>query len=319
MSRVSLLLALGIAATPAWAQPAPAAPAPASAPAPDPIGEKAAAIREAANLLEKAKAALANGNRNFAEQLFSSAELLVGPEALAELANHFRQGAPPRITTPLRQLPKDTPPQPAIVGNSDEETPEEPKPKRGSLSGTLALEGHAFDGRGVVMLEPIGVKWKKRAPRQRTMEQRNREFAPKILMVPVGSTVSFPNFDGVYHNVFARSEAKAFDLGIYKGGQSRDVTFDKEGIIRLGCNLHANMAGYIVVVSAPHYAITDAKGGFFFKSLEPGKYRLRAWSEKTQQPVVKDIVIAADKNSVALTLPFDATPGVDKFGVARGK
>ena len=57
------------------------------------------------------------------------------------------------------------------------------------------------------------------------------------------------------------------------------MTFAKEGLIRLGCNLHANMAAYLVVVAAPHYVVTDASGGFKFRSLPPGKYKLKAWAE----------------------------------------
>ena len=59
-------------------------------------------------------------------------------------------------------------------------------------------------------------------------------LAPKIMAVPVGSTVSFATFDAIYHNVFSRNDVQPFDLGIYKNGQSRDVTFEKEGILRLG-------------------------------------------------------------------------------------
>jgi len=292
-------------------------------PAPDPVVEKAGALKEAGSLLEKAGAARARGNKSFAEQLFSSAELIVGPEALAELAPLFREGAPPRITTPLKQLPMETPPQPAVVGSSDEDQPDEkPQRKTGTLSGTIKLEGKApLDGLGVIMLEPASGKFKRRAPKQRVMEQRNRQFAPRLLAVPVGSTVSFPNFDAVFHNVFSRSDVKAFDLGIYKNGQARDMTFEKEGIIRLGCNLHANMSAYVVVVSAPHYAVTDAKGNFKFRSLEPGKYKLRAWSESSTQPVTEDVVIKPEDNTVTIKLAADAQagPGTDKFGVARGK
>ncbi len=310
------------AAKPATTAPAATAPAALAQPAaaPDPVAERAAAINEAGSLLQKAAAARARGNKNFAEQLFSSAELILGPEAVADLAPLFREGAPPRVTTPLKVMPKDTPPQPAVVGSSDEEDKAEEKPKRGSLTGSLMLEGKVFEGRGVVMLEPATGKFHKRSPRQRTMEQRNREFAPKLLAVPVGSTVTFPNFDPIYHNVFSRSDAQPFDLGIYKNGQSRELTFDKEGIIRLGCNLHANMSAYIVVVSAPHYAVTDDKGHFTFRSLEPGKYKLRAWSEKTLKPVIQEITIAPDKNTVTVTLAADAPGGLgtDKFGAQRG-
>jgi len=167
-------------------------------------------------------------------------------------------------------------------------------------------------------LEPATGKVHTRAPKDRTMEQRNREFAPKVLVVRLGSTVSFPNFDTVYHNVFSRSDARAFDLGIYKNGQTRDLTFDKEGIVRIGCNLHANMSGYIVVVNAPHYAITDDKGNFKFKSLAPGKYKLKAWSERTNQPTVKEITVEAADNTVKVALQGE-TGAVDKFGVSRGK
>lgn len=307
------VLVLGSLSALAWANPPPA-PAPS-----DPIAERAQAITEAASLLQKAGQARSRGNRNFAEQLFSSAEIILGPEALAELAPLFREGAPPRINTPLKVLPKDTPPQPAVVGSSDEEDKAEEKPKRGMLSGVLVIDGKPLEGRGVVTLEPWSGKFRKRTPRTRVMEQRNREFAPKLLVVPVGSTVQFPNFDTIYHNVFSRSEAQPFDLGIYKNGQTRELVFEKEGIVRLGCNLHANMSAYVVVVGAPHYAISDDKGLFSFKSLEPGKYRLRAWSERTTKPREQMIEIKPQRNSVTVSLPADAPSGAtDKFGVARG-
>jgi hypothetical protein len=302
--------------TPASAVPGtPAATAPA-----DPIAERAQALNEAATLLGKAGAALQRGNRNFAEQLFSSAEIIVGAEALAELAPLFRTGAPPRVSTSLKVMPKDSAPQPAAVGNSEEEDPPEPKPKRGSLSGTLRLGDKALPGRGVVTLEPVQGKWRPRPPRDRVMEQRNREFAPRMLVVRAGSKVSFPNFDSVYHNVFSRSEAQAFDLGIYKNGQSRELTFDKEGVVRLGCNLHANMSAYIVVVKAPHYAITDERGGFKFRELPPGRYRLRAFGESGVKPASREITIAPDENSVTVSLDAETVaPSVDKFGAARAR
>ena len=88
-------------------------------PATDPVADRAAALSEGANLLGKAGAARKNGNRNFAEQLFSSAEILLGPDAIAELAPLFREGAPPRVVTPLKLMPKDSPAQPELVGSSE--------------------------------------------------------------------------------------------------------------------------------------------------------------------------------------------------------
>ena len=315
MSRRSCLVCLlGIAVTgAASAQPAP--------PAADPVADRIAAINEAVSTLQKANAARQKGQRSFAEQLFSNAENLIGMEALAELAPLFREGAPPRVTTPLKVMPKDTPAQPAAVGSSEEEEPEPPKPKRGAIAGTVKLGAGPLVGRGVVTVEPAQGRFRPRPPKARVMEQRNRDFAPKILVVRLGSTVSFPNFDSVFHNVYSRSEAKAFDLGIYKNGQSRDLTFDKEGIVRVGCNLHANMSGYIVVVNAPHYAITDDKGAFSFKGLPPGKYRVRAFSERSQSPAVQEVTVAPDATAtVTLAVTADAAPpSLDKFGTVRGK
>jgi plastocyanin len=330
---------LGLACSPALAEqkapapdpykPAPSAgtpyakPSAPTTPAPgaglDPAKERAQAFREAASLLEKAADALARGNKSFAEQLFSSAELLVGADALAELAGRFRAGAPPLLATPLKTVP-DAGKQPAVVGSSDADSPDA-KPEKGSLAGTMQIDGKVGGGFGVVTLEPLGKKFKKREPKQRVIEQRNREFLPHVLAVPVGSTVSFPNYDPTFHNVFSTSESRAFDLGLYKGGQARDVVFDKEGVVRLGCNLHANMAAFVVVVAAPHYAITDDKGSFKFASLAPGKYKLRAWNERSQKPVEQEVVVKAGANSVELGVTADAPagPAPDKFGVPRGK
>lgn len=314
---------------PAAVPPAAASPSspPSSTPPPeaakpsDPVVERSRALREAADLLDKAGAARTRGSRNFAEQLFSSAELIVGPDSVADLAPLFREGAPPRINTPLKAVPKDAAPQPTTVGNSDDDEPA-PKPQKGSLSGVLQFEGGATgEAVGVVMLEPASGKFRRRRPQERIMEQRNRSFGPHVLVVPVGSTVAFPNFDTIYHNVFSRSDAKAFDLGLYKAGQEREMTFDKEGVVRLGCNLHANMQGYIVVSASPYYTVTDATGHFTFRSLEPGKYRLRAWSERSAQLVTRELEIKPDKNTITLGLTADTTAGLgpDKFGVPRGK
>ena len=306
---------------PAARPPAPA-PVPAAAPAAgaalDPSKEKATELRQAADLLEKAADALARGNKSFAEQLFSSAELIVGPDVLAVLAPRYRVGPPPRVTTPLKVVP-DAGKQPVVAGNSDEDEPDK-KPEKGSLTGSVKLEGQAGGAVGVVTLEPIGRKWSKRSPKQRIVEQRSREFLPHVLAVPVGSTVSFPNYDPTFHNVFSSSESKSFDLGLYKGGQAREITFDKEGVVRIGCNLHANMSAFIIVVTAPHYVITDETGNFKFGSLAPGKYTLRAWSDKSLAPVTQEVTIKAGGNQVTVGVKADAPsgPAPDKFGVPRG-
>jgi plastocyanin len=307
-------------ATPVPATPAAAAPAGKLTPA----GEKAAGFREAADLLDKASAALAGGNKNFAEQLFSTAELLVGPDALASVASTFRDGAPPRVTTPTVKIDPQSAPQPKVVGSSEAEDAEAkvPPPKvEGSLAGSVQIDGKPLSGAfGLVTLEPATGKWPARTPKQRVIEQRGREFSPHVMAIPVGSTVTFPNFDTVFHNVFSTSPLGAFDLGIYKQGEARSYTFTKEGIVRLGCNLHANMSAYIAVVAAPAYVVTDDHGNFAFKHLEPGKYKLKAWSERSKEPIVQDVTIKVGANTLTVGVAADAPAGPppDKFGGKRG-
>jgi plastocyanin len=289
-----------------------------------PAGEKAAAFREAADLIDKAQKALDSGNKNLADQLFSTAELLTGPEAVASLSSTFREGAPPRITTPTAKIDTTAAPQPKVVGSSEAEDAEAkvPPPKvEGSLSGSVEIDGKPLTGAfGLVTLEPVTGKWAARTPKRRAIEQRDRTFLPHVMAIPVGSTVSFPNFDGVFHNVFSTSPLGSFDLGIYKAGEAREFTFQKEGIIRLGCNLHSNMSAYIAVVSAPAYVITDEAGKFSFKHLAPGKYHLKAWSERSKAPITQDVTIKIGANDVKVGVAADAPTGptADKFGGKRG-
>jgi hemoglobin len=310
----------GAASRGAGPQPTPMmAPAPPARPAPTgPVAERAQSLREAASLLERAETERAKGNRSLAEQLFSFAELIVGVDTLAALANLFRDGAPPRVTTAPVAVSLQTPPQPPAVGNSDEEEPE-PRPAKGSLAGTLTQAGAGYNGFAVVTLEPASGRFHRRKPRHRVVEQRNRQFAPRVLVVPVGSTVAFPNFDSIYHNVFSRSAVHPFDLGLYKAGQEREIRFEKEGVVRIGCNLHANMSAVVAVVSAPYYAVTDAQGRFTFRSLAPGNYRVRVYTEGSDEPTVQPVRIDPERNTitVALTAASSAGPLADKFGVAR--
>jgi hypothetical protein len=152
------------------------------------------------------------------------------------------------------------------------------------------------------------------------MEQRNREFSPHVLMVPVGSTVSFPNYDPVFHNIFSLSETKNFDLGVYKNGESREVVFDRAGIVRILCNLHASMNAYVVVHDEPYATLIDKSGRFSFKELGPGKYRLRAWHERSEQVLSRDLIIEPGANRLDLSLAADLAPslGPNKLGKPRG-
>ena len=272
----------------------------------------------AAELLDAAVVAGKHGQRNYAEQLFTRAEMIVGAKAVASAAPVFRKGAPPRITTTPKAVPKDSAPQPATVGRSDDDEPDK-KPQLGKLTGVVQLDGKPMSGFSVVMLTPKSGGAKKRVAKQRVIEQRDRAFAPHVMAMPTGSTVSFPNFDTIFHNVFSLSKSKQFDLGMYKSGETREVMFDKPGIVRIGCNIHASMAAYLVIVDAPHYAVAGADGSFSFGSLAPGAYKVQAWSERSAVPSESELTIKAGANTATIQVGGGATAGVatDKFGGTR--
>lgn len=115
------------------------------------------------------------------------------------------------------------------------------------------------------------------APVQMELPQRNRRFDPRLLVIPVGSTVSFPNEDPIFHNVFSLSKAKQFDLGYYPAGQTRVMKFNEAGIVQVYCHLHSNMYAAIVVVPNQWYARPADDGTFSLTGVPPGRYGIVAW------------------------------------------
>ena len=108
--------------------------------------------------------------------------------------------------------------------------------------------------------------------------QRGETFHPGLLVVPLGTTVAFPNEDPVFHNVFSYSRPKRFDLGRYRRGESKDVRFDRPGYVKVMCEVHKWMRAGILVVDNPFYAIADDAGRFRIGGLPPGRHRLVAES-----------------------------------------
>ena len=151
----------------------------------------------------------------------------------------------------------------------------------GPVSGrvqTLAAEGIA-PAAALVYAEPLDAPATRTAARV-TLGQKNKTFQPHILAVPVGSTVSFPNDDEIFHNVFSLSGPQPFDLGLYRGGTTRQRQFTRPGTYRVFCNIHPHMTAVIVVVPTP-YTTTVAPDGRFVLDLPPGRYRVTALSERS--------------------------------------
>jgi hypothetical protein len=112
--------------------------------------------------------------------------------------------------------------------------------------------------------------------------QKDKMFTPHLLVVPLGSSVAFPNLDPFYHNVFSLYNGKRFDLGLYESGTSRAVRFDREGVSYIFCNIHPQMGAVVLALGTPYYAVSTAAGAIAIHDVPPGSYRLHVWSEAAQ-------------------------------------
>lgn len=131
---------------------------------------------------------------------------------------------------------------------------------------------------------------KKGVPLKRAViDQRDRQFVPHISVVTVGTEISFPNSDTVFHNVFAAFEAKKFDLGMYPRGKTKIQKFAKPGLVALMCSIHSEMSAYVMVVDTPFYTVAQKDGKFRIESVENGDYTVRAWHEsgETSSTILK--------------------------------
>lgn len=107
--------------------------------------------------------------------------------------------------------------------------------------------------------------------------QRGQAFEPRVVVVPVGGTVDFPNFDPIFHNVFSVSPARRFDLGKYPRGTSRSVRFPRAGVVNVYCDIHSDMSAFIVVVPNTAWTRPDRDGAYAIDGLPAGRYQLRWW------------------------------------------
>jgi len=119
-----------------------------------------------------------------------------------------------------------------------------------------------------------------------TLLQKNRTFIPHLQVIPAGSVVQFPNEDPFFHNVFSLFNGKRFDLGLYEAGSSKSVTFPREGVSYIFCNIHPEMSAVVVSLTTPLYAIADANDSFVLRNVPPGDYMLHFWIEGMPQSVL---------------------------------
>ena len=148
----------------------------------------------------------------------------------------------------------------------------------------------------VVMASPMQGQVKPNKPQKTiVIDQIDKEFVHYVTAIPIGTPVQFPNSDNIRHHVYSFSPVKQFELPLYMGTPAKPIIFDKPGIVKLGCNIHDWMVGYLYITDAPYYKITDKEGNALITGIPLGKYKVQIWhplmavpvsDEATQQTVV---------------------------------
>jgi plastocyanin len=154
-------------------------------------------------------------------------------------------------------------------------------------------------------------------PDKATIVMKHKAFTPHLLVVPVGSTVDFPNNDPIYHNAFSVSGENHFDLELYKRPKARSWTFEHPGIVRIFCNIHPQMSALVVVRDNPYFTQPAADGSFTIPDVPAGTYTLKGWHERGGEASVEVTVPAQGTVDAALVLDasgFKRLPHKNKFG-----
>lgn len=142
----------------------------------------------------------------------------------------------------------------------------------------------------------------------RRISQRGAAFTPHVLPVVVGTEVEWPNNDDIFHNVFSMSDAKPFDLGLYKSPEVKRITFDQAGRVDVFCSIHANMSCVVLVLENPCFSVSDERGRYRIADVPAGKYKLKAWHERMPAQTQEIVVPANGEVEMNFTLRIANLP-----------
>lgn len=128
--------------------------------------------------------------------------------------------------------------------------------------------------------------------RSHEIRQIDRQFTPQVSVVTVGTTLTFPNDDKTFHNVFSNSSVAKFDLGQYDQGETKSVKLRKPGTIEVYCNIHEEMRATVLVVNTTLFALTDRAGNFVIKDAPIGTHRYVVW-QRDAKPLYGRVKVTA--------------------------
>lgn len=139
--------------------------------------------------------------------------------------------------------------------------------------------------------------------------QEGETFVPRVLAITRGSTVSFPNADAIFHNVFSLSSAGAFNLGRYPKGESRAREFAKPGLVKIFCQIHSHMSATILVLGHPYFTVPEgADAAFTLSNVPPGRHTIVGWHERVGEHAATIEVQAGKTSFIEMSLPIEDGP-----------
>jgi plastocyanin len=159
-------------------------------------------------------------------------------------------------------------------------------PRGWATTGNVSVSVLQTDGKpvvgAIVTLHPLDAASRPSPPTRAVMDQVNLAFDPDVLVIPVGSTVEFPNTDTTRHQVYSFSPAHPFQLPLYRGKPYPPERFDRAGLVTLGCNIHDDMLAYIMVTDAAYFGRTNAAGNWSVGTVPRGRYRVEVWHPRVR-------------------------------------
>ena len=169
----------------------------------------------------------------------------------------------------------------------------------------------------VVWIEGLRLSASKPGVVKAEMRSERKSFQPRVIALPREGAVECPHRDPIYHNVFSVSPGNRFDLGLYRSGTSKPNVFHETGLVRVYCNIHPTMVGFILVVDSSFVAVTGRDGAFRFEGVPPGSYNVKVWHEEGGETQLPARVRAGADAAVGFTLDtaqYKPQPHKNKYG-----
>lgn len=150
----------------------------------------------------------------------------------------------------------------------------------------------------------VGIaKGKPFGPAESVIDQKGCEYLPYVITVQAGAPVQIKNSDGILHNIHTYSEKNPpLNRAQPKFKKTITETFKVPEMVKLTCDVHGWMSGWLLVEEHPYAAVTDAKGAFKLADVPAGDYELRVWQAKLGETTQKVTVQPGADTAVTFEL-----------------